>query len=205
MNLSFEEILKQRFACKAFTNQEITKDNLEFILEAGRLAPSTCGFEPWNFVVVSKKDNANLSTICFGQENVATASYNIILLARTDLQAKDEYIKKQVARICSPSDEKRFNNILQAYTYETNTLNEEQLYAYAKSDCYLALMQMALAAMSRGIDSCMIGGFEKDKVDMFLELKYPFQTAVILSLGYRREEPKYSKKRLSLAEVVRYY
>lgn len=205
MNLSVEQILKQRFACKAFKTDDISKEDLDFILEAGRLSPSTCGFEPWNFFVVSRKDNASLSKICFNQENVASASYNIILLARTDLQAKDAYIKKQISRICPPSDEEKFNKILQAYTYETNTLNEEQLYAYAKADCYLALMQMAIAAMSRGVDSCMIGGFEKDKVDQFLNLTHPFQTAVILSLGYRKEEPKYSKKRLAIDEIVRYF
>lgn len=205
MNLHFCEIIEKRFACKAFNDKEINKDDLDFILNAGRLAPSTCGFEPWNFVVVSKRDNASLSKICFNQENVATASHNIILLARTDLQAKDDYIKKQISRICPPDNEKKFNQVLNAYTYETNTLNDEQLYAYAKSDCYLALMQMALAAMSRGIDSCMIGGFEKDKVDSFLSLGYPFQTAVILSLGYRRDEPKYDKVRLNIDEVVSYY
>lgn len=205
MNSNFCEIMKRRFACKAFKDQEISKDDLDFILEAGRLAPSTCGFEPWKFVVVSKKDSANLSKICFGQENVATASHNIILLARTDLQSKDDYIKEQISRICSPDNKEKFNHILNVYTYETNTLNDEQLYAYAKSNCYLALMQMALAAMSREIDSCMIGGFEKNKVDSFLSLGYPFQTAVILSLGYRRDEPKYDKIRLSIDEVVSYY
>lgn len=202
--MNFEKLIQERFAYKAFTDEIIKKEDLDFILESGRLSPSSCGFEPWRFVVVSKKDNENLSKICFNQENVATASHNIIILARMDLQAKDEYIKKQIARFCPPDDAK-FEEILNAYTYETNTLNPEQLYAYAKANCYLALMQMSLAAMSRGIDTCMIGGFEKDKVDSFLELSYPFETAVILSLGFRKEAPKYSKKRLNIEEVVCYH
>ncbi|RDU59430.1 nitroreductase family protein [Helicobacter marmotae] len=200
---SFETLLHQRFACKAFKEDEIAKEDLEFILEAGRLSPSSCGFEPWKFIVLSRKHNKALSEICFKQENVATASANIAIVARTDLQSKDEYIKQQISRYCKREDEK-FNAIVQAYTYETNALDKEGLYAYAKANCYLALMQMALAAISKGIDSCMIGGFEKDKLDQFLGLQAPFESAVILSLGYRLAEPKHSKKRLSLSEVVEY-
>ncbi len=203
---TFEETLHKRFACKAFKQESIQKDDLDFILEAGRLAPSSCGFEPWKFVVISKKeDNEALSKICFNQENVATASHNIIILARTDLQAKDEYIKKQVGRFCSPDENKeKFEQVVGAYTYATNSMSEQELYAYASAQCHLAIMQMATAAMVRGIDSCMIGGFEKDKVDEYLKLSHPFQTAVILSLGYRKDEPKYKKQRLSIQEVVEY-
>ncbi len=55
MIFTFEETLYKRFACKAFKEQNIQKDDLDFILEAGRMAPSSCGFEPWKFVVLSKK------------------------------------------------------------------------------------------------------------------------------------------------------
>ncbi|WP_295701704.1 nitroreductase family protein [uncultured Helicobacter sp.] len=202
--MNFEQLLTQRFACKSFTSKEIAKDDLDFILESGRLSPSSCGFEPWKFVVIGRKDSATLSTMCFHQENVASASHNIIILARTDLQAKDDYIKKQVGRFCPPENAEKFDQVLNTYTAETNAMNAEQLYAYAKANCYLALMQMSLAAISRGIDSCMIGGFEKDKVDSFLGLTYPFQTAVILSLGFRDSEPKHSRKRLAIHEVVEY-
>lgn len=128
----------------------------------------------------------------------------MVIVARTDLQAKDEYIQKQIARICPPDDEVKFNEVLQTYTYATNTMNAEQLYAFAHSNCYLPLMQMATAAMTLGIDSCMIGGFEKEKVDAYLGLNKPFETAVILSLGYRKQEPKYQKIRLNFEEVVEY-
>lgn len=64
---------------------------------------------------------------------------------------------------------------------------------------------MSLAAISLGIDSCMIGGFEKAKIDDFLNLIYPFETAVILSLGYKAHEPKYPTKRLNFDEVVEFY
>lgn len=105
----------------------------------------------------------------------------------------------------SGSSEENFQKILEIYTHKTNAMNDNELYHYAQLQCYLAMMQMSLAAMSLGIDSCMIGGYEKDKVDDFLKLEHPFETAVILSLGYQAHEPKYPTQHLKFDEVVEFY
>ncbi len=51
-----QEILKAyqfRHACKAFdTNKKISDEDFHFILETGRLSPSSVGLEPWKFVVI---------------------------------------------------------------------------------------------------------------------------------------------------------
>lgn len=125
------------------------------------------------------------------------------MVARKDLQEKDAFARSQIRRF-SGSSEENFQRILQIYTHKTNQMSQKELYEYAKLQCYLALMQMSLAAISIGVDSCMIGGFEKEKVDAFLKLKEPFESAVILSLGYKKNEPKYAKIRLKFDEVVEY-
>ncbi|EFB7094633.1 NAD(P)H-dependent oxidoreductase [Campylobacter coli] len=183
----------------------MNEKDLHFILESGVLAPSSHGFEPWKFVVLEQKEhNLKLSTLCYNQQNVASASHNIILLARKDLQSKDEFAQKQIRRFAG-SKEENFQKILKIYTHDTDAMDEKELYHFAQLQCYLAMMQMSLAAMSLGIDSCMIGGYEKDKVDDFLKLEYPFETAVILSLGYQAHEPKYPTQRLKFDEVVEFY
>lgn len=203
--MDFKDLISKRRACKLFNDKKISQTDLRFVLESGILAPSSHGFEPRKFVVLSEKeDNLKLAHLCFNQENVASASHNIILLARKDLQSKDEFTQKQIRRI-SGSSEENFQKILELYTYKTNAMNDKELYHFAKLQCYIALNQMALAAMSLGIDSCMIGGFEKEKVDEFLSLKHPFETAVILSLGYKAKGPKYRAQRLKFDEVVEFY
>lgn len=68
--------------------KKINEKDLHFILESGVLAPSSHGFEPWKFVVLEQKEhNLKLSTLCYNQQNVASASHNIIFLARKDLQS----------------------------------------------------------------------------------------------------------------------
>ena len=50
-------ILNFRHACKEFNNQKsISKEDLDVILEGGRLAPSSVGIEPWHFIVVENKN-----------------------------------------------------------------------------------------------------------------------------------------------------
>ncbi|EDO9169863.1 TPA: NAD(P)H-dependent oxidoreductase [Campylobacter coli] len=203
--MNFKELISKRRACKLFNDKKISEEDLHFILESGILAPSSHGFEPWKFVVLEQKEhNLKLSTLCYNQQNVASASHNIILLARKDLQSKDEFAQKQIRRFAG-SKEENFQKILKIYTHDTDAMDEKELYHFAQLQCYLAMMQMSLAAMSLGIDSCMIGGYEKDKVDDFLKLEYPFETAVILSLGYQAHEPKYPTQRLKFDEVVEFY
>ncbi|MBZ7942382.1 NAD(P)H-dependent oxidoreductase [Campylobacter molothri] len=203
--MNFKDLISKRHACKLFSDKKINTNDLNFILESGILAPSSYGFEPWKFIVFEKQeDNLNLSKLCFNQQNVATASHNIVILARKDLQSKDAFAQKQVHRFAD-SDQGKFQKILQIYTQKTNIMDDKQLYHYAQLQCYLAMMQMSLAAISLGIDSCMIGGFDKEKMDQFLKLKYPFETAVILALGYRAQEPKHTTKRLKFDEVVEFY
>ena len=200
--MNFKDLLEKRHACKLFDERKISEKDVKYILECGVLAPSSHGFEPWKFFVLKDRQE-ELSKLCFNQQNVATASHNIILVARKDLQEKDAFAKSQIRRF-SGSSEENFQRILQIYTHKTNQMSDKELYHYASLQCYLALMQMSLAAMSIGVDSCMIGGFEKEKVDAFLKLEEPFESAVILSLGYKKNEPKYAKIRLKFDEVVEY-
>ncbi|WP_176519285.1 nitroreductase family protein, partial [Bacillus toyonensis] len=46
-----------RHACKAFDPmQKISEEDFNFILETGRLSPSSFGYEPWKFVIVQNKE-----------------------------------------------------------------------------------------------------------------------------------------------------
>ena len=201
--MTFEESLQARHACKKFNDKVIAKSDLDAILEAGRLAPSGYGFEPWKFVVVGKEYSAELAKSCYNQENVATASHNIVILGRIDLKSKDEFARKQVRRFAT--DEAHFEQILGIYTGWADALSDEQIFDFSQTQCHLPLMQMMNAAIFRGIDSCAIGGFLRDKVEVFLGVKKPFGVAVILSLGYGANPPKHSKKRQEKSEVVEFF
>lgn len=87
--MNFKELISKRRACKLFNDKKINEKDLHFILESGVLAPSSHGFEPWKFVVLDQKEhNLKLSTLCYNQQNVASASHNIIFLQEKIFKAK---------------------------------------------------------------------------------------------------------------------
>lgn len=64
---------------------------------------------------------------------------------------------------------------------------------------------MMTAAALIGIDSCPMEGFDYAEVNRILadeDLLGNFQSAVIMALGYRQEEPKRSKTRNDMEKLV---
>jgi nitroreductase len=54
------EAVQQRKSVRAYTDEPVSKEKLEKILEAGRLAPSARNTEPWHFVVVTDKEKRKI-------------------------------------------------------------------------------------------------------------------------------------------------
>jgi nitroreductase len=67
------EIVHRR-SVRSFTSQPMEKDQIERILEAGRLAPSAKNRQEWRFIVIQKKETRQrIMEAAFGQEHVGQA------------------------------------------------------------------------------------------------------------------------------------
>lgn len=55
--MSFLALAKRRCSTRSFTNQSIEKEKLEYILQAGRVAPTACNKQPQRIIVVQNEDN----------------------------------------------------------------------------------------------------------------------------------------------------
>ena len=51
------KLVKQRCTTRGFTDKKIEKEDLDKILEAGRVAPSACNRQPQRIIVVEKPEN----------------------------------------------------------------------------------------------------------------------------------------------------
>lgn len=84
-----------RHATKVFDpTKKISKEDFSFILETGRLSPSSVGYEPWKFLIVQNKEfRERLKEVAWGaQGQLPTASHFVIILARTDARYDSEYV-----------------------------------------------------------------------------------------------------------------
>lgn len=54
--MSFEELIKQRYSVRKYDSRPIARETLEKILEAGRLAPTGCNYQPQRILVIQGAD-----------------------------------------------------------------------------------------------------------------------------------------------------
>ncbi len=72
--MDFFDVITQRASVRKFTPSEITDDELNTILDAGRRAPSGYNRQPWEFIVVRKSETLErLSHVqsCIGEASAA--------------------------------------------------------------------------------------------------------------------------------------
>lgn len=201
MRNEFDKIINERFSCREFLDVDIDDNDLNFILEAGRLSPSSLGLEPWRFYVAkSKTKKEEISQIANNQKHVSECSVLIILVARLDFG--EYFIDKLKSRDMSSEElEKR----IQIYKPFIDSMDVGKKLAYAREQIFIALANMSNASKSIGYDTCIIGGFNNDELDLYLNLDTKLQrTAVMLTIGKCASEKKVNKIRFDKEEIIRY-
>ena len=188
-----------RHACKIFNNEKIPAADLRFILEAGRLSPSSFGMEHWNFIVVQDQTlKEQIRPLCWDQAQITSCSDLIIVTAKVDAPARKEYYEKMFSRREMPQE------MLEQYlnVYQNYIDNLHSVYGWSTKQCYIAAANIMSYAAMIGVDSCPIEGFEKEPLEELLELnKTKEQIALLIPLGYRVNEQS-QKRRLGFDEVV---
>ncbi|MFJ7941087.1 NAD(P)H-dependent oxidoreductase [Peribacillus sp. NPDC096622] len=212
-----QEILKAyqfRHACKAFDiNTKISDEDFHFILEIGRLSPSSFGFEPWKFVVIQDAAlREKLKHVSGGaQGQLPTASHFVVILARRkeDLRHDSVHVIKMMKDIHHMPEEV-VQGLSGFYKYFVETEledNDRLIFEWASKQTYIALGNMMTAAAQIGIDSCPIEGFDKKQVTDILQNEgiinnNDYGVACMVAFGYRQEDPKRPKTRQNLDEIV---
>jgi len=52
--MSFLELAKKRFSLRNYKPDAVSEDDLNYVLEAGRVAPSAVNYQPWKFLVIKE-------------------------------------------------------------------------------------------------------------------------------------------------------
>lgn len=72
------DLAKKRCSVRQYAATPVEKEKLDYILEVARLAPSAVNFQPWQFLVVSTKENLEKVQSCYEREWLKTAPLCII-------------------------------------------------------------------------------------------------------------------------------
>lgn len=202
------EALNWRYATKQFdTEKKLSAEQLDMLLEAMRLAPSSFGLQPWKFVVVTNPEiRAKLKEAGYGQAQIAEASHLFVFAVPKVLD--DAFVDRFVRSISETrgvpvANLKEYEDMMKgALAMRTPEGRKE----WAARQAYIALGVLVAAAATEGIDVGPMEGFDPAKFDEILGLDaMGLETKVIAAVGFRKpDEPlaSWPKVRYGKDELV---
>lgn len=203
-----------RHACKQFDpEKKISDADFAFILETGRLSPSSFGFEPWRFAVIQNPAlREKLRAVTWGaQGQLPTASHFLAILCRKgDMRFDSDYIRHIMRDVQKLPDEvvAKKGGFYRKFQESDFRLLESPraLFDWGCRQAYIVLGNMMTSAALIGIDSCPIEGFDQAQAEAVLAEAGVMERekeglAVMVAFGYR-VNPQPAKIRQALDEIV---
>lgn len=213
----FLDAMNFRHATKEYDkNRKISDKDFNYILEAGRLSPSSLGSEPWKFLVIQNPAlrEKKMDVAPGAVEKLKAASHFVVILSRKRVRYDSEYLLNHMKTIqYFPED--MIDSISEQYKsfqQGKNILdNDRTIDDWSQKQTYIALGNMLTAAAMIGIDSTPMEGFQADKLDALLEEEGllengngKYSASVLAAFGYRKEDPKRPKTRNTVDNVVKW-
>jgi nitroreductase len=204
----FIELLQKRYATKKFdATKKISTEQLDRILEAGRLSPSSYGLQPYRFVVIETQAlKEKIQPVCFNQPQITQASHIILIQAKRSIDAAfvDKYVHLIASERSMPVEALAPYRAMMVDSVVEGHLVKDVL-AWNQRQAYIALGFMLFAAALESVDACPMEGFMQDQLDALLETDSAYQTTALLTLGHRDTEDlfaQYRKVRWSKEDLI---
>lgn len=82
--MTFKELCEARYSCRAYKQETVPQEKLDYVLECARLAPSACNKQPWRLRYVSSAERLADIRRCYNREWLTTAPAVIVVSAMKD-------------------------------------------------------------------------------------------------------------------------
>lgn len=200
------ESLNWRYATKAYTNEIVPDEKVDFILKATRLSASSFGLQPYRIFSINNQElKAKLGATSFNKQ-IASSSHLLVFCTynQVTVQHVEDYVNlvADVQKI----DVESLAGMKAMMSGYVSSLTPEVSKSWAEKQTYIALGTALVAAADASVDATPMEGFDGNLFNEILELKeLGLHSSVILSLGYRDPKDtfiKMPKIRRPLSELV---
>lgn len=83
--MEYTDLIHNRESVRNYDpNRPVPKEILEKILDAGRIAPSACNYQPWKFLVISSPAMLEKVQTCYNREWFKDAPHVLVVLGLKD-------------------------------------------------------------------------------------------------------------------------
>ena len=90
---NFLELLKSRRTCRRFTDESVSKESIEYILEAARLSPSGHRIRPWDFIVVEDKETLKALSVSKASGAALIKGAAVAIVVAADITKTDVWVE----------------------------------------------------------------------------------------------------------------
>ncbi|MDO5721844.1 MAG: nitroreductase family protein [Actinomycetaceae bacterium] len=209
-------LFQSRYTAKSYDPNRVVEDaDLQAILEAIRLSPSSMGLEPWKVVVATPGPLVDeIAPLCWGAH--PSPSHWLFFLGRNaesftaEDEVADSYVTDLHVRIQGRGEDtatKRREHVRSLLENDLSLGSRDAATGWVDRQVFLALGSAMLASAMLGVDSTAIEGLEAKAVERVLvdhglcdPSQYHF--VVGLTLGYTDRAQHRDKRRRPLGEVV---
>lgn len=189
--MNYNEALQKRYSVKKFNpDLKIPSDTLKDILEAGKLAASSLGLQPYR-IIVAESQNAlqDLIPAFYNPSQITTCSHLVVIVSRKNIDGN--YINNYFDHITTEREIPlenldRFRNSIEGFIEKQN--NDEVL-SWNEKQAYILLANLMFASALEKVDTCPMEGFRQDEIEKILAINTETEkVTVTLALGYRSDE-----------------
>ncbi|PTN10462.1 NAD(P)H-dependent oxidoreductase [Mangrovibacterium marinum] len=186
--MSLLENLNWRYATKKYDpTKKVAQEDVDKIVEAARLAPTSSGLQQFRVIVVANQElKKKMVPIAWGQEIVADCSHVLVFAAW------DRYTEERIDAIYNRTTDERglprgrfgsYTDKLKA-AYLPQTAEENFIHTARQS--YIGFTLAMAQAAELKIDCTPVEGFTPEELDELLGLKEKgLKSVTMLPIGYR--------------------
>ncbi|GHE23273.1 NAD(P)H-dependent oxidoreductase [Sphingobacterium griseoflavum] len=180
--------LNWRHATKAYDpNKKVSKEHIDKIVEAARLAPTSSGLQPFRIAVISDQAvKDQLAEGAFNPECMRECSHVLVFAAW------DEYTPQRIDSIYNKTTDERdmprgrFDRYTDMIKGMYASQTKEDHFIHASKQAYIAFGFALAQAAELRVDSTPAEGFDNAMVDRILDLPGKgLRSVLVLYVGYR--------------------
>ena len=194
--MSLIENLNWRHAVKAFDpNKKVSEENIEKIIEAARLAPTSSGLQQFRIISISNQEvKEKLVQGALNPDSMKDCSHVLVFAAW------DNYTAERIDKVYDFTTEERglpqgrFSSYTDMLKKVYLDLPDEVNFAHTSRQTYIALGLALAQAAELKVDTCPAEGFDNKVVDEVLELdKMDLKSVSLIYIGYADDEKDWIK------------
>jgi nitroreductase len=175
---------------------EMPQADIDALMDAARLSPTSFNIQNWRFVLVRNKDaRAKIRAVAWDQAQMTDASLLIVLCA--DIKSWEKNPKRYFKNASTEVQDMMAGMIDQFYRGREQIQRDEAIRSVG-----IAAQTIMLTAKELGYDSCPMIGFDADAVAKIINLPQDHLIGMMVAVGKKTQDARPRSGPIELSEAV---